>query len=204
MSRSVEVPARHRALLEELGVGRTQHSKRTLLDHLVGTRALLRTWGNPGAICTAGLFHSIYGTYVFARPSAELDQRPEISAIIGKRAERLVYLFCVCDRATFFADPTGSFVPARDLVNGETLGLLPATVSALLEIEAANIVEQLPRRGRETRASFAWYRDAFERRRDRISAAAAEAVLAALDEMALPAAAAAPPAAAVEESKGAQ
>ena len=53
--------ARHMTLLEELGAHTNSHSRRTLLDHLLGTHDLLVEWENEPDVCVAGLFHSIYG-----------------------------------------------------------------------------------------------------------------------------------------------
>ena len=90
------------ALLEELGAHLTSHSRRTLLEHLTGTHDLLAQWGNPPWLCAAGLFHSIYGTYIFDKRSADLSMRVRIREVIGSRAEQLVYLFCASDRSRFY------------------------------------------------------------------------------------------------------
>jgi hypothetical protein len=47
---------------EAAGIGRMKHSERGLLQHLLGTHALLGDWGARTALCDAGLFHSVYGT----------------------------------------------------------------------------------------------------------------------------------------------
>jgi len=63
-----------------------------------GTYNILEKWDNTKEICLAGLFHSIYGTRVYKISSIDFSKRKYIESIIGKRAEELVYLFCVTDR----------------------------------------------------------------------------------------------------------
>ena len=52
-------------------------------------------------LCRAGMFHSIYGTEKFQGFALPLERRPEVRALIGERAERLAYLNCAMDRASF-------------------------------------------------------------------------------------------------------
>jgi len=84
--------------LQRLGTNTMAHSNRNLMTHLRGVYSLLREWGNPSAVCLAGLFHSIYGTTFFTKTTVQLTQRQEIRDRIGVEAENLVYLFCACDR----------------------------------------------------------------------------------------------------------
>ena len=69
-------------------------------DHLVGVQSVLRAWGAPEHITDAALFHSIYGTEGFQGFSLPLSQRKDIADLIGARAERLAWLFCMVDRLT--------------------------------------------------------------------------------------------------------
>ena len=48
----------------------------------------------------AALFHSIYGTEGFQGYKLPLTQRAEIAELIGARAERLAFIFCMVDRFT--------------------------------------------------------------------------------------------------------
>ena len=72
--------------------------------------------GVPG-----GMFHSIYGTERFQGFTLPLERRGEVRDLIGERAERLAYLNCAMDRASFDraldeqASPIGSSIgsPAR-------------------------------------------------------------------------------------------
>jgi hypothetical protein len=175
------VDPRHLALLQRLDAHRVPHSKRTLIEHLVGTHDLLREWGNDDAVCCAGLFHSIYGTRVFAAQCADFSSRDEIRAVIGDQAEALAYLFCVADRDAFFAAARSSRPVIRDAVNQPDVPVTRQALSALLEVEAANLVEHMPHRGRSTLRAMRWYREAFADCRSLISAAAAAAMNESLD-----------------------
>jgi hypothetical protein len=114
---------RHREFLISLGADKTPHSGRVLLDHLKGVHDLLRDWDNSDDVCAAGLFHSIYGTEAFKHQS--LEDRNKLIEVIGEYAEGLVWLFSVAkDRPMF-----------RSIEN-------PLTRIQLMEIEAANLLEQ--------------------------------------------------------------
>ncbi len=168
--------ARHMVLLEQLDAHVTSHSRRTLLDHLQGTHDLLVEWGNEPNICVAGLFHSIYGTYAFNKQSVELSMRDEIRDVIGAGAERLVHLFCVTDRRRFYEHLGEPRFCLRDIVHDRDLELDRDTLAALIEIEAANMLEQIPHRSqKKARRAAARYADAFARSGDYISPPAAAA-----------------------------
>jgi hypothetical protein len=167
---------RYITLLEQLDAHVTSHSRRTLLDHLQGTHDLLVAWGNEPDICVAGLFHSVYGTYAFAKRSAELSMRDEIRGVIGTEAEHLVYLFCVTDRRCFYEHLDESRFCLRDIVHNGDLDLDRNTLAALIEIEVANILEQIPHRsGKKARQAAEWYADVFARSENYLSRLAAGA-----------------------------
>ena len=168
--------ARHMTLLEELGAHTNSHLRRTLLDHLLGTHDLLVEWENEPDVCVAGLFHSIYGTYVFDKQSADMSMRDEIRDVIGADAERLVYIFCVTDRRCFYEHLGEARFCLRDIVHDRDLKLDRDTLAALIEIEVANILDQVPYRSKKkARRAAEWYGDAFARGRDYISPLAAGA-----------------------------
>mgnify|MGYP000462866218 FL=1 len=73
-----------------------------LIDHLVGTQALLKKWNASPILQDAGLYHAAYGTAGFSKNLVSLEQRDMISGIIGKKAEEIVYLYCSCDREYFW------------------------------------------------------------------------------------------------------
>jgi len=172
----VGIAPAHEALLRELDAHRTSHSRGTLLEHLRGTRALLERWGDPPHVCDAGLFHSIYGTYVFETRSASLDERDRIRDVIGREAEELAYLFCVSDRRGFFAGSVEDYNVLTDLVHDCPLRVARQTFVELVEIEVANVVEQVPRRShKKALRAVELYGDGFERRVEHLSGGAVAA-----------------------------
>jgi hypothetical protein len=69
-------------------------------EHLKGVQAVLRYWGAPEYLTHAGLFHSIYGTEGFQGFSLPLSERGAIQSLIGTKAEKLCFVFCMVDRST--------------------------------------------------------------------------------------------------------
>jgi len=69
-------------------------------EHLKGVQAVLRYWNSPTHLTNAGLFHSIYGTEGFQGFSLPLSERSVIRDLIGDKAEKLVFVFCMVDRFT--------------------------------------------------------------------------------------------------------
>ncbi|MDJ0957882.1 MAG: hypothetical protein QNI91_13525 [Arenicellales bacterium] len=131
-------------LLQALGAGGIQHYGRTLLEHLEGTYKLLRQWRNPEEICVAGLFHSVYGTERLDSSKLESIDRSELEEMIGHNSERLVFLFSMANRTSLL---TQNILPPFQIVRRDTseaITVAPETLSALLEIGAANLVEQMP------------------------------------------------------------
>lgn len=139
-----------RRILQACGADQAAHSGRTLLSHLQGTHDLLKTWGNPTAVCLAGLFHSIYGTNAFRRRSLSAADRPQLRAAIGMDAEALAWAFCGIDRPRTILRALHLGIPdAPALLEGrqaipprESIHVSPIELSALAEIECANLIEQ--------------------------------------------------------------
>lgn len=67
-------------------------------EHLLGVQAVLRTWGADEELCKAALFHSLYGTEGYQGFKLPLSERSRLRALIGPRAERLVWIFCMVER----------------------------------------------------------------------------------------------------------
>ena len=67
-------------------------------EHLKGVQAVLRNWGAEPYVSDAGLFHSIYGTQGFQGFKLSFSKRAAIRNLIGPKAERLVWIFCMADR----------------------------------------------------------------------------------------------------------
>ncbi len=105
-------------------------------------------WGSRPATCRAGLFHSVYGTQTFDVSLIGFSQRCKVRHAIGPRAERLVFLFAVCDRDEFFDKIGVRKKYLIDTCRKRRILVTPNTVKALIEIEVANILEQIPNKGR--------------------------------------------------------
>ncbi len=118
----------------------------TLLDHLLGTYAILRRWGQPAWLAHAALIHSVYGTDAYRRQLLSPLRRDEVAVITGERAERIAYLFGVTPRGPLLA---GTYRPARGLpgqpVDGAQEADADATrdeLDALVLLHMANLAEQ--------------------------------------------------------------
>ena len=76
-----------------------EHNGEEAFDaHLVGVQSVLRAWDAPEHVCDAALFHSIYGTEGFQGYSLPLSERKGIVDLVGERAERIAWIFCMVDR----------------------------------------------------------------------------------------------------------
>ena len=131
----------HLEYLKELHTGAVAHERGSLFDHLIGTYNYLASWGCEEHICSAGLFHSIYGTNIFRHATITHAKRQQIKDLLGEKAEDLVYLFSCINRPLglitaiydgYLLDATQK---SRILITREKLG-------ELIEIEAANLMEQ--------------------------------------------------------------
>lgn len=139
------IQQRYLDLLLELDTDKNLHSGGALLEHLRGTHDLLHAWGNDHAVCVGGLFHSIYGTQAYRTQSASLEDRHRIRAVIGDRAERLAFLFCVSNRGEFFEALGKDAAALRNRVHEKTEPVTQDELRDLIEIEMANYVEFMPR-----------------------------------------------------------
>jgi hypothetical protein len=149
------------------------HSGRTLLDHLLGTRALLEAWGQREALCLAGLFHSVYGTESFRKTTIPTDLRPRVQALIGDEAEALAWLFGVLENRAFLSDLHPEVPRVRHRQTGEAIPLTHQQHSDLCQMVAANALEQLDQIPPERlRRALAW----MEPLRDKIGGPGAAAL----------------------------
>ncbi|MGE6493120.1 DUF6817 domain-containing protein [Cupriavidus metallidurans] len=174
-SRTITEPVL-RTMLASLGASDIDHHGRSLSEHLVGTWRLLTEWRNAPMIAVAGGFHSIYGTEEFKTKALPLSERSRVAAMIGAKAEELAYLFGAADRRGLFnapdAEPVYVFLPAT----GETVLIDGSAYSSLIEIEAANIVEQAMHQQGVPNHVVRFWLQAFESRRHCLSAAAMVAI----------------------------
>ena len=91
------------AFLLGQGIEEMEHTGKTYLGHLIAVHRMMEEQACSTDACRAGLFHSIYGTAAFQRFQLPLNRRAEVRDLIGERAERLAYLNCAMDRASFDA-----------------------------------------------------------------------------------------------------
>jgi hypothetical protein len=133
--------------LIEQGIDRVGHTNKTYLAHLIGLYRDLEALGCPADVCRAGMFHSIYGTELFQGFKLPLERRGEVRALIGERPERLAYLNCAMDRATFDRAVERGVGPHRfrDRLTGEEVELSGPDFDDLCRIHLYDWLEQVGR-----------------------------------------------------------
>ena len=131
-----------------------KHSRgRDFQDHLQGVAGLLVRWQQEPLIVQIGLLHSAYSTQQYPYGLYSYAEREKLAELIGKDAERLVFLFCSHDRVDLYAQAIalckrGQALPEdglvlRNALTGNT-ALVPASIVArLLVVHAADLAEQL-------------------------------------------------------------
>ncbi|MGA2013672.1 MAG: aspartyl/asparaginyl beta-hydroxylase domain-containing protein [Solirubrobacteraceae bacterium] len=136
--------------LRSAGADAFPHARgRTLLDHLLQTRAITRRWGQPWWVAEAAALHSVYSTDVYRLQLLEHSRREEVRRIVGIRAERMAYLFCTVPRRALFSLAEGDRARPRDGDAGSAEGqallgdLTGSDVQHLLLLHAANEAEQV-------------------------------------------------------------
>lgn len=126
------------------------HGRWSAQEHLLGTRRILERWGEAEEVQLAGLLHNAYSTDAFGHAAFALDERGRVSDLIGRPAERLVYLFCTTGRNSLF-DVAGSGSGRRrartrlrvaNRVGGAEHVLSTRECRDLLVLHLANIAEQ--------------------------------------------------------------
>ncbi|WDE05706.1 hypothetical protein SG34_001865 [Thalassomonas viridans] len=125
--------------LQSLGSEEFAHINGPLTAHLVGTYKILERWQLDESLCLAGLFHAIYGSDPTRAQLLGTDQRAEVAAMIGEKAEELVYLFCSCDKP-FVLPQIGAEtkVSFRNRFTGETSEFPAHLLNDFCELTIAN------------------------------------------------------------------
>jgi hypothetical protein len=133
--------------LIELGIDKVSHTNKTYLAHLVALYRLLESEGCNSELCRAGMFHSIYGTERFQGFKLELACRADVRNLIGERAERLAYLNCAMDRASFDRALEGDTEPYRfiDRITGADVELSQRDFDDLCRVHLYDWLEQAAR-----------------------------------------------------------
>jgi hypothetical protein len=128
--------------LERRGAGSAPHLRNTLLGHLRAVHDLLVEWHGPGALATAGLLHSFYGTDRLHHALGGAAERPVLRQLLGPAVEELVWLYGACDFAWLQAAVAREARPAyRDRRTGEVRDLPPPVLLSLCELMAANEID---------------------------------------------------------------
>lgn len=127
-------------LLEGRGAAGIEHPGGTLLAHLVRTSRTLERWRAGPDLVAAGLCHAAYGTDGFPQALLTLDERPKLAALIGRRAELVVYMYCSADRADLHPQLAAADTPVvhRDRFDGRVSEPTAALVRAYAELTFAN------------------------------------------------------------------
>lgn len=132
-----------REYLTERGAYILRHGTRSLMEHLEGVHLILIEAKSEEVVCNAGLFHSVYGTFVYRTKLIENSEREKVQAMIGLRAEELVWTFCSlprpnilemslnCENHNWFSEK----VECRHSTHKQLW-------SDLLRLECANMLEQ--------------------------------------------------------------
>ena len=151
--------------LVSMGVEEVPHTHKSYLAHLVAVFRSLEAQGYPEDVCRAGMFHSIYGTERFQGFTLPLEQRGEVRALIGDRAERLAYLNCALDRASLdrVLDQSAGPYLITDRITGETVPLSQQDFTDLCRVHLFDWLEQVPR-SRE----WDYRRSAYQKMADRV------------------------------------
>jgi hypothetical protein len=133
--------------LLDQGVEQIGHTGKSYLAHLIGVYKLMEAQGCSEEMCRAGMFHSIYGTERFQGFKLPLELRTEVRALIGERAERLAYLNCAMDRASFdrAVKQSGDRYTIIDRLTGEGVALSRDDFDDLCRIHFYDWLEQVPR-----------------------------------------------------------
>lgn len=128
--------------LSALGAGEFEHINGALIDHLNGTKFLLEQWKAPIELQDAGLYHAAYGTAGFEESFVSTGRRQDITVIIGKEAENIVYTYCACDREYFWPQfSTPDTLEFKNRFTGELFQLTQQQLCHFCELTVANELE---------------------------------------------------------------
>lgn len=145
--------------LVALGIDEVAHTQKTYLGHLIAVYRFMQNLGCSEELCRAGMFHSIYGTQLFQGFKLPVERRAEVVALIGEWAERLAYLNCFMNRASFDQALLDNSEPfrIRHRENGQEILLSREDFDDLARVHLYDWLEQVPR------SSYGWgyRRDAY-------------------------------------------
>lgn len=151
--------------LRDLGTEEIAHTgSKGFLAHLVAVHRDLERWECSQDVCRAGLFHSIYGTEKFRLWSLPLEKRDDVRGLIGERAERLAYVNCMMDRASFdsLLESNGPY-RIRHRETEELMVLSAEDFDDLVRLHLCDWLEQVARCG-----EWDYRRDSMRKMADRL------------------------------------
>lgn len=133
--------------LVDMGVAEIPHTHKSYLAHLIAVYRYLESQGAAPDVCRAGMFHSIYGTELFQGFTLPLERRGEVRALIGERAERIAYINCAMDRASFDLALVRDTEPYRitDRITGAEVAVTRDDFDGLCQVHLFDFLEQVPR-----------------------------------------------------------
>ncbi len=154
--------------LVNLGIEKVAHTEKTYLGHLINVYRLMESEGCTEDVCKGGMFHSIYGTEKFQGFKLSLESRADLRQMIGPHAEKLAYLNCAMDRATFDKAALGDGETYRfvDRITKETVELSRAEFDDLCRVHLFDWLEQVPR----SRYGWDYRRAGYRRLAERLGA----------------------------------
>jgi hypothetical protein len=159
--------------LVELGIEKVPHTQKTYLSHLVNVWRLMESDGCTEEVCRAGMFHSIYGTEAFQGFKLPLESRAQVRDLIGVRAERLAYLNCAMDRASFdrAVEQTGGPYRFTDRITGEPVVVPQTDFYDLCRVHLYDWLEQV----RRSRFGWGYRRETYRKMAERLGPEAVQA-----------------------------
>lgn len=129
-------------LLEKYRAVEYSHKVTSLLGHLLGTYDRLKTIDADSTVCLAGGAHSVFGTTAYDRVLIAPEFKPEVEAVVGADAMRLIDLFSKIDRPAALVANVGKDGAVLPLKAGGEVAVTKQELDALVQIECANMVEQ--------------------------------------------------------------
>jgi hypothetical protein len=163
--------------LRSHGAGTIEHPGGTLIEHLVRVAGTLDDWGAGEDVRRAGLCHATYGTDGFGTALLDVRRRDVLRALVGERAERLVYLYGGLDRGATYPRLGDLEVTVRDRFTGAEHIPSEVDMRAIVEITAANELDVVAHNTELAARHGAALRRLFERCRPRLSESARAAWL---------------------------
>ena len=126
----------------ELGAGQYRHINGSLLEHLQGTYKILSEWKVAEQTAIAGLFHAVYGPQGLSKGLVTLQIREKIRDKIGVQTEKLVYLYCACDKAVVLPQfAYNESIIFQDRFTGERYPFPLQFLQGFCEITVANDID---------------------------------------------------------------